>query len=186
MSGGTRQIVWRGLDGWRAEASEVELAEGRLSARGTQIGADPHPYRLEYELDTADGWVTRSLVLNAFGDGGTRTLDLRRAEDGSWAANGEPLPDVEGALDCDLGLCPLTNTMPVMRHRLLESGAGPHDFVMAWVAVPELTVHRSEQRYEPIDARTVRYVGKHRDFVGELTFDDDGLVVHYPELAERV
>jgi hypothetical protein len=29
-------------------------------------------------------------------------------------------------------------------------------------------------------------VGKHRDFVADLTFDADGLVVRYPGLAERV
>jgi hypothetical protein len=57
---------------------------------------------------------------------------------------------------------------------------------MAWVKVPDLSVHRSEQRYEPVDERTVRYVGKHRSFVGELELDRDGLVVRYPELAERV
>jgi uncharacterized protein len=186
MSGTSRLVVWRGLDGWRAEASRVDLGEGRLSARGTQIGGEPDPYTLEYELDTADGYVTRTLVVEAFGAEGTRTLELRRAGDGSWTENGRPLPELGGALDCDLGLCPLTNTMPVLRHRLLDPGAEPRDFVMAWVAVPELTVHRSEQRYEPIDRGTVRYVGKHREFVGELTFDDAGLVVRYPELAERV
>jgi uncharacterized protein len=181
-----RLVVWWGLDGWRAEAAHVELGEGRLSAHGTQIGADPEPYQLLYRLETGDGWVTRVLVVEVTFGGASRTLELERADDGSWTANGEPLPDVEAALDCDLGLCPLTNTMPVLRHRLLEPGAQPHDFVMAWVAVPDLSVHRSEQRYEPIDRSTVRYVGKHRDFVGELTFDDDGLVVRYPQLAERV
>ena len=75
--------------------------------------------------------------------------------------------------------------MPVLREGLLAADL-PKDFVMAWVKVPELTVHRSEQRYEPIDRNTVRYVGKHRDFVGELTFDNDGFVMRYPELAERV
>jgi hypothetical protein len=186
VTGGSRFVVWRGLDGWRAEACELELGDGRLSARGTQIGCDPDAYKLEYQLETVDGWVTRSLVVEVWDGGVPRTLDLSRADDGSWTANGEPLPDVDGALDCDLGLCPLTNTMPVLRHRLLEPGAEPHDFVMAWVAVPELSVHRSEQRYEPIDGGTVRYVGKHRDFVGELTFDRDGLVIRYPQLAERV
>ena len=57
---------------------------------------------------------------------------------------------------------------------------------MAWVAVPDLTVHRSEQRYEPMDEHHVRYVERDRSFVAELELDDDGLVVHYPELAERV
>jgi hypothetical protein len=181
-----RLLVWRGLDGRRAEACRVRLDEARLSARGTQIGAEPAPYRLDYELETGDRWVTETLTVEACGDDWEHRLVLARASDGGWSANGEPLPDLEGAVDCDLGLCPLTNTMPVLREGLLEPGAEPHEFVMAWVAVPALTVHRSEQRYEPVDESTVRYVGEHRDFVAELTFDSNGLVVRYPSLAERV
>ena len=74
--------------------------------------------------------------------------------------------------------------MPVLRAGLLEAGAQPHDFVMAWVAVPELTVHRSEQRYEPIDRHHVRYMDP--SFEAVLELDDDGLVVRYPDLAERI
>jgi uncharacterized protein len=164
----------------------VRLEEARLSARGTQIGAEPEPYRLDYQLKTGDPWVTESLYVEARSDDWERRLVLARDRDGGWTANGEPRADLGGAVDCDLGLCPLTNTMPVLREGLLERGAEPHDFVMAWVAVPGLTVHRSDQRYEPVNPGTVRYVGKHRDFVGDLTFDADGLVVRYPGLAERV
>jgi len=57
---------------------------------------------------------------------------------------------------------------------------------MAWVSVPDPAVHRSERRYEPVDRRTVRYVGRHRSFVGELTSDAERFVVRYPDLAERV
>jgi hypothetical protein len=180
-----RLLVWRGLDGWRAEAVLAELSDGRLTARGTQIGAEPDPYRLDYELTTGDRFVTERLAVTARSGDGRSTLELVRGDDGGWTANGEPVHDVQGALDCDLGLCPLTNTMPVLRERLLEGGE-PKEFVMAWVKVPELTVHRSEQRYEPIDARHVRYVGRHREFVGELELDDEGFVLRYPELAERV
>ena len=95
---------------------------------------------------------------------------------------------MRGAIDCDLGLCPLTNTMPVRRHGLDQ--AGERDFLMAWVSVPDLGLHPSEQRYEHVrrhdHGAIVRYVGRHRDFVGELEFDADGLVHHYPELARRI
>ena len=196
-----RLIVWRGLDAFRAEAADVRLLADRLSARGVQIGAEPLPYRLDYELDTGEGFVTTRLAVQARGQGWTRSLDLRRDGDGSWSCStqsagapelGEPggeLSGVAGALDCDLGLCPLTNTMPVRRCGLLEGGEG-QDFVMAWVSVPGLQVHRSEQRYEHVrrtdQTSVVRYVGRHRDFVGELELDADGLVIHYPQLAERV
>jgi hypothetical protein len=108
-----------------------------------------------------------------------------RGRDGSWSANGEPVDGIAGALDCDLANCPLTNTMPVLRDALL-SGGEPRDYVMAWVAVPELTVRRSEQRYEPIDERHVRYVSRDSDFVSELEYDADGFVVTYPQMAERL
>jgi uncharacterized protein len=179
-----RLVVWRGLDDWRAEVSHVRRDGERLSAQGTQIGVSPDPYRLDYSLRTGPEFVTETLELSLLRGGALKRLLLSRAAAGSWTADDRPLPDVEGALDCDLGLSPLTNTMPVLRHRLLDPGAEPHDFVMAWVAVPDLTVHRGEQRYEPVDEHHARYVDD--TFTAELELDDDGLVVRYPELAERV
>jgi uncharacterized protein len=177
-----RFVIWRGLDAWRADGAHVQVEAGRLRAQGTQFGADP--YRLDYLLLTGDDFVTQTLELSVLRDGALKRLLLARRADGSWTADDRPLPEVEGALDCDLGLCPLTNTMPVLRAGLLEAEAEPQDFVMAWLAVPDLTVHRAEQRYEPIDRHHVRYVDP--SFEAVLEFDDDGLVVHYPDLAERI
>jgi uncharacterized protein len=181
-----RLVLWRGPDRWRAEAALVRIDDDRLSAQGTQLGADPEPYRLDYSLRTGPEFVTETLELSLLMGGALRRRLLARGPDGSWTVDDRALPEVEGALDCDLGLCPLTNTMPVLRHALLAAGAEPRDFVMAWVAVPELEVQRSEQRYEPIDERHVRYVSQGREFVAELEYDDDGLVLNYPDMAERV
>jgi uncharacterized protein len=176
-----RQLVWRGLEEWLAEECSVLVEEDRLRAEGVQLGAEPHPYRVDYELLTAPGFVTERLIARARDAEGSRTLELLRASDGAWTANGEPLPEVEGALDCDLAFSPLTNFMPARR-----LGAEPVDLVMAWVSVPDLGVRRSEQRYEPIDDHRVRFVSLDSDFVAELELDDDGLVTRYPRLAELV
>ena len=106
-------LVWRGLEEWLAEAAEIHLEADRLKATGTQLGADPHPYRVDYELTTGADWVTQHLRLKA----GERSLDLRRSSDGTWTANDEPLPELAGALDCDIQNSPLTNAMPIMRER---------------------------------------------------------------------
>ena len=172
-----RLLVWRGVEEWLAEACEVSLDDDCLHARGVQLGAEPRPYRVDYELTAGPEWVTERLLVSA----GERTLDLRRSPEGTWTANGEPQPHLEGALDCDLAYSPLTNFMPARR-----LGAEPVDHVMAWVSVPDLEVLRSEQRYEPIDDRHVRYVGLDSDFTADLELDEDGLVVRYPRLAERV
>lgn len=202
--------------GWQKEAhlggaewADIVLHPDRLSARGTAIGMKPVPYRLDYELDTGPGFVTRRLRVRSHGNGWRRHLDLRRAEDGTWTADasqtGEPveLPATDladpgasaetvaalaGAFDCDLGQCPVTNTMPVLRHGLLRPSE-PMDFMMAWVSVPDLQVHRSGQRYsflesDPGGGAVIRY--ESGTFSAAVRFDPDGLVVDYPGLGNRL
>lgn len=197
----TKLLFWSGLGSWRAEASPVELDEDRLSAAGTQMGVDPLPYHLEYRLETGTRWVTSRLRVVTVGEGWQRRLDLRHDGAGSWTCVAEAdgdldlpppggnLAAVTGALDGDLGRSPLTNVMPVRRHDL-HRRPGVVDFLMAWVSVPDLAVQPSRQRYEHVRAdqagATVRYVGAHRGFEGQLELDPDGFVLFYPDLARRV
>lgn len=171
------------------ELARAEVAAGTLSATGWAVGTDPEPYLLAYELVTEAGYVTSRMRVTSDSPSGRRELDLRRSEDGQWTADGDPLPDVAGALDCDLGRSPLTNTMPVLRHGLHQGGE-PLDFTMAWISVPDLTVMPSQQRYAFVrrgaGGSTVRYEGRHRSVVADLELDGDGFVVTYPGLATLV
>ena len=198
-----RLLIWTGLDEWRAEAATVELTDGGVVATGVQLGLDPTPYRLDYELDSAQGFVTRRLRVEARGETWLRTLALERDEDGTWRADQHqegtvdlaPLvADLDGladALDCDLALSPLTNVMPIRRHRLHEA-QGEVELTMAFVTAPELAVAPSFQRYEHVRADREGAVVRYRDlglfegFTSELELDCDGLVRVYPGLARRL
>jgi len=83
----------------------------------------------------------------------------------------------------DLGYSPLFNSLPIRRDDL-HLGGDPRDYVMAWVEVPSLEVRRSEQRYEPLEPGRVRF--RDGSFTAVLEVDDDGLVVRYSDLAERI
>jgi hypothetical protein len=91
--------------------------------------------------------------------------------------------ELEGRDFFDLAYSPLLNSLPVIRDRLL-SGKSARDYVMRLVSVPELGVVDAEQRYEPLGAGRVRFTSG--DFAADLDFDDQGFVVHYEGLAERV
>ena len=171
-------LAWRGLDEWRTEACTIERGDHGLRAVGVQVGTT---YQLDYGLETAPDLVTRRLVVTVRDATGERGVLLERLDDGAWTANGEPLPHVEGALDVDLALSPLTNYMPAAR-----LGGEPADHVMAWIDVPSLAISRSGQRYEPIEPGRVRYIGLDDGFTAELDLDPDGFVAHYPGLAARV
>jgi uncharacterized protein len=196
----SRFVVWRGSEAWNAEAAHVSFDEDGLSASAVQLGATPAPYRLDYRLQAPRRFVTTTLELTAAGEGWRRRLVLSRDSSGRWDAesdedgpvpgrgDGEGMPDLSGALDCDLQNSPLTNTMPVLREGLDRGGS--EDFMMAWVSVPDLRVHASPQRYEHVrrsdSGAVVRFISLDGDFRADLELDEDGLVVNYPQLARRV
>ena len=153
-----------------------------MTASGVAIATSPQPYRLDYRLNTRDDFVTADLHVTALGEDLRRELHLIRDADGGWTANGLSLEGLAGSLDCDLAWSPLTNSMPVLRHGLLNGG-GPLEFTMAWVSVPDLSVQPSGQRYTFLrrsgGRSFVHYESESRDFVAELIFYADGVVVDY-------
>lgn len=195
-----RFLLWTGLEDWLHEAATAELSADGVTASGTQLGADPVPYRLDYRLDAAEGFVTASLEVDAVGDGWRRHLALIRDRTGRWRCDtrhegaadlpppGGDMATLDEALDCDLGLSPLTNLMPVRRLGLHER-PGAYDFLMAWVSVPDLGVRAEPQRYEHVrrdgDGAVVRF-SIPSGFTSDLFLDADGLVLRYPALARRV
>jgi hypothetical protein len=180
-----RALTWHGVEEWLAEHAQVELSDDGVLATGVQLGVEPHDYRIDYRLDVPSGWITRRLEVDASGAGWRRSLVLEHDGAGGWRRDGEPDGALDGALDCDLAFSPLTNVMPIRRHELHER-EGSQNFVMAWVSVPDLAVHASPQLYEHVRTGVVRYAALDGDFSAELELDEDGLVVRYPRLAERV
>ncbi len=181
------------------EIATIRLSRTTLRASGCAIGAYPLPYQLEYDLVTVGGFVTSHLHVESRGADWSRVLDLHRRGDGRWfcktkALGGVDLPAaggdmslITGALDCDLGLSPLTNSMPILRQGV-HKGRGTFDYRMAWVGVPELTVVLSKQRYEYLRKSkgepVVRFSSG--NFTADLRVDGRGIVIDYPGLAHQV
>ena len=201
----THAVSWLRYEDQGAEYAELSLGEKRLSARSTAIGARPLPYLAELELDTVDDFITSRLAVITRGLGWKRSIELRRSEDGVWTAEvtlegdvelpdpGGDMSQFERALDPDVELCPILNSPPALRHRLLEGGTAP-EMVMIWIELPSLTLHRSVQRYSYLGKDAA---GNHRvrfenpdpdrgDFVQDITFDADGIVLDYPTIARRI
>lgn len=216
--------VWSKEGLFGTELAEITLCDGELTAIGVAVAVEPpeagraqpspdpevgpRPYRVDYYLETGQGYVTRRLIVRARGrvpSGGSwrRELDLQRSEAGEWSCAGESdgelaapppggdLAALAGALDCDLALSPLTNTMPVLRHGL-HQGGGPVDFLMAWVSVPDLSVHPSAQRYtfagQDRGTRLVRFesLDPEVEFTADIRMDAAGVVLDYPGIARHV
>ncbi len=196
-----RSIAWVKTAATGVEFADVEIDDRRMRATGVAIGSDPLPYRLDYSFASRSRFVTKWIEVEAHGQGWSRSLRLKRDRAGEWDARWEThgealLPPPTGdmislreALDCDLALSPLTNTMPVLRHGLLRDSA-PQELLMAWISVPDLSIVPSRQRYTFVRTdeliSVVRYESASRDFTADIVFDDDGLVVEYPGIGHRL
>jgi uncharacterized protein len=196
-----RAVAWVKDDPFGVEFAEIDLGDEQMSASGVAIGSAPHPYRLDYRLETHPGFATARLHATSRGEGWRRELDLRRDADGIWSIAVDEeghvdLPRAGGetgllvdALDCDLGLSPVTNTMPILRHGL-HHGDGPIELTVAWVEVPALAVRPDGQRYRHVrsgaDHHVVRFEAIDSSFAADLTVDADAVVVDYPEIARRL
>jgi uncharacterized protein len=113
--------------------------------------------------------------------GSMTALHLLASGDGTWTdADEQHIPELDGCIDVDIQWSPVTNTLPVRRLGLETDSE--EAIPVAYIELPSLRVTRATQRYTRIDNRTVQYTSETRDFVRELTLDDDGFVVLYPDL----
>src|SRR3954469_74042 len=123
MTSSQRFVVWS-KEGGALECVDVTFEADRLTAEGTTIAMSPRPYRLDYRLETFAGYRTSRLHVTTRGDGWEHALDLRADGNGNWDVAGDgDAASLEGALHCDLGESPLTNTLPLLAHDIRSPGA---------------------------------------------------------------
>ena len=191
-----KSYVWQGIDDpSRVDRVNVAVTGQGMYAFGT---ATSDGFATAWRLDVDPGWTTRRLEIASRGVDWSRNLILERDIDGGWTSHADatgsadlPPPGlarpgtVKGAQDCDLGLCPLTNTMPIRRLGLLERDIAETTLTTAWIEVPSLRVVRSDQVYASAGHGRVRFRTADGAFRAVLDVDHDGIVRNYPELAVR-
>jgi len=147
---------------------------------------DGIPFRLTYRL----GWDERGRLqqadLEARKGAQVTSLGLRSDGEGHWSSpQGERLHHLDGCIDIDIWPTPLTNSFPLWRSQM---HLGQRlEFLMAWVAAPDLTVEAKPQAYTRLAERLFLFESLDGSgFKAELPVDDDGLVTDYPGLFRRV
>jgi hypothetical protein len=57
---------------------------------------------------------------------------------------------------------------------------------VAFISIPELRVNVVQQRYTRLETGRYRYEGLDSGFTAEISVDEEGLVIDYPQLCRRV
>jgi uncharacterized protein len=180
-------IVWRRLDAPGHEAAELSATvDGWRIAGSAVLTHDAQPCRLDYVIVCDSEWRTSRCDVHGFI--GTKAVNttLVRDADSHWTVDGAATPALDGCIDVDLGFSPVTNLLPI-RRLALERGASSR-VRAAWVRFPEMGVEVLDQVYTCRSAERYIYESAGGAFRRELTVDESGLVLEYPELwiAEAV
>ncbi|HEX5167120.1 MAG TPA: putative glycolipid-binding domain-containing protein [Thermomicrobiales bacterium] len=184
MSLEQRTVVWRGIAYPSMEFFNVHQHAGGWLLTGSVVAViDDLPLQVNYEVGCDAGWQTSHVDLTLVTAAGERRRRLEAPGDGRWLQTGQPIAEVAGCIDIDLGITPATNLLPIRRLNLAVGQSA--DVVATWVRFPTLASQPLSQRYTRLTEDSYRYESD-TGFSADLTVDADGLVTTYPGGWERV
>jgi hypothetical protein len=183
-------LTWRSHDADRFESARVAITGNRIRAHGRIVAAATatHPaFSASYNLVTDDSGATKRLSLDLTTAERERQLSIARDEENMWLVTGhegESREAYDGALDVDMVFSPFFNALPIRRtglHRTSETVTLP----VVYVYLPSLTVTAAEITYTGSGSSAGIEL---KSPVADTTVvvDDEGFIVDYPGLAERI
>jgi hypothetical protein len=184
-------LTWRAQDEPRMESVRVQLSGNRVKAYGRIVAAatSAHPaFSASYDLVTDENGATKRLSLTVTLAERERQLSIARDEENMWLVqdhqNQTRRAAYDGALDVDVIFSPFFNALPIRRTGLYQR-TDSVSLPVVYVRVPELSVEPETIVYsssgpgEPI--KLTSPVAQ-----TNITVDDNGFILDYPGLAERI
>jgi len=177
-----RSVRWRSLQHGGIEHLAIGEWPDAIVARSTVIGeASGRGFGLLYQVNLSPSW-TGPLIQVQRTDGVILTLSTNGQ--GTWRDTHDARPDLSGCIDIDFEVTPFTNTLPIRRAPLAIGES--RRIMVAYIPADTLEPRPDEQIYTRLDAHRYRFEEADGSFEAEITVDDDGLVVDYPGLFERM
>lgn len=178
-------LFWRRTDIEGLERLELQRDGAGITAVSSVLCLEAGGFRLDHHWRLSSDWRAQSVRVERWTTHEHDVLLLERAGT-VWSVNGEPRADLDGAEEPDLSVTPFCNTFPIRR---MPQGAGQSlTLDTAFIDGLALTVARSRQRYDRQGPDRLRYVdlGLSAGFEADLVVDQQGLVLRYEHLFERV
>ena len=179
----SHSILWKGIYLRGHEACRLYKMGSEWCLEGTAVflGQD-RPCRLAYQVACDANWNSLRGVVSGWVGNDNVNIELVVDTLGHWQLNGTKKSAVNGCIDLDLNFSPSTNLLPIRR---LNLGIGQQAEVnAAWLRFPSFELEPLSQVYTRLDTSTYRYSSKGGEFVRDLTVNEVGLVINYPDLWE--
>jgi uncharacterized protein len=185
----SRAICWVPL--WNKSQEGVGLEHLLLKEREADsvilaYDEEQGPFRLTYRLTWDASWRLRAAQLAVATASSNRSLSLQTDGEGHWRdGDGQSIAELEGCMDIDIWPTPFTNSFPIRRAPMAVGER--RQFRMAWIFAPDLTFQSQPQAYTRLAEQLYLFENLDgSDFQAELTVDEAGIVLDYPDFFRRV
>lgn len=183
-------LTWRAHDEPRMESVRVQISGKRVKAYGRVVAAatSAHPaFSASYDLVTDELGATKRLSLTVTLAERERQLSIARDEENMWLVqehSGQTSRSAfDGALDVDMVFSPFFNALPIRRLGVLPGSGESVTVPVVYVRVPDLSVVVESISYSATDGG-INLTSPVADT--GITVDEDGFILDYPGLAERI
>ena len=180
----TTQLHWKGLQNFTAERCIIDADEEDVTVMGIISSEQNDALSVVYSVVmTPNG---EPVLVSLSGSIGEREIDEMyiRTEGNVWLKNEEMAEEFTDCTFVDISLTPFTNTLPI-RNLKLQAGESKTIKVL-YFDVIEGEVKAMQQQYTCIDMHHYKFENVPNDFEAIITVDDEGFVVDYLGLFERV
>jgi uncharacterized protein len=183
----TRALIWRRVfDNGSIEFATVsQVADGFLLTGTILAVHEGEPLEVKYRIECRPDWRTRLVRVEQRRSLEHSALEISQDDQTKWSAEGAgSIDSLNGCLEVDLELSPITNTLPINRLKL-DIGQRA-EIAAAWIRFPSLEIVRANQSYERLKANTYQYRSLASGFTADIEVDEDGLPIRYKGIWERI
>ncbi|MET3583393.1 hypothetical protein ABID19_006458 [Mesorhizobium robiniae] len=175
----TLLAIWRRTDEPGHDVAQLTQADPGWLLNGAAVYlSDAGPARLDYTVQLAEDWTTKSGSVRGFIGSQSVDLTIIRNEVG-WTVNGQRQLAVQSMVDLDYGFTPATNLQQIRRMDLKVGDKA--DFPVAWLVAGASSLVVLPQTYHRVSETEYIYEAPTVPYRATLLIPDAGFAQDYPD-----
>lgn len=179
-----KTLIWQGIAFQSLEYFNLKKNDKNFIVDSKIIGSyEDKMYTVDYQLIIDLNWNILEFIIESEVNTVQNKLTGRKLQN-EWQINDVINPDFKGFPFIDISLTPFTNTLPINNLQLAENDS--QEIKVIYIDILNTIIKPVTQQYTRISPYTYHYDNLQTDFKSDIVVDENGLVVHYPKLFDKI
>ncbi|SMO74111.1 hypothetical protein SAMN06265171_1064 [Chryseobacterium rhizoplanae] len=179
-----KTLIWKGILYQSLEYFNVQSDNKGYNVESRIIGSYKDKiYTVDYRMFIDKNWIVQNFLIESEVNKVKTTLEGKRLQN-QWTINNVVNPEFNHFKFIDISLTPFTNTLPINNLNLPENSSQKIDVI--YIDILNQHIRPVQQQYTKTASHQYLYENIENDFKAEVSVDESGLVISYPELFEKI